>query len=107
MLLEEARDVARSLEYHEETLAQLRDARDEIPETADFRAVGDTNTFSGGYEERIDKLVDRYCDMFDQVLEDLAPAQRDPNIPDPIMMRSMERMETPKFDGTGLDRILT
>ncbi|WP_414837052.1 hypothetical protein [Candidatus Nanohalococcus occultus] len=106
MLLEEAQKMARTIDYHEEMLESLRDARENIPDTAEYRVIGEKE-FTGGYEQRIDNLVESYNEMFDDVMDTCSRAVRDPNVPDPIMIRSMARTQSKEVDMSAFDRLLT
>lgn len=105
MMLDESWNLIRTIDYHEEMLSELREKRERVPDTADFRVIGRPGERAGNYEERIDKLVANYTEMFDSVMEVCSRAVRDPDLPDPIMMRSIQRTNT-EFDGTGLETVL-
>lgn len=105
MVVAEARKLSNSIDGHTEILERLRDSMDEIPDTAGYRADSMLSD-PGSYREQINELIDDYEDVFEEVMETCSRAQRDPDMPDPLTIRSMKRTDTPEFDGSHIETVL-
>jgi hypothetical protein len=89
-LLEETYRFVEVIQLHEDQLDQLQEAREILADANDYRTLNARGDSVESLEGKVEDLIDEYQEIFPYVMEQCRPAQIDPEIPDPVMMKSLE-----------------
>ncbi|MFB6182623.1 MAG: hypothetical protein ABEI78_01020 [Candidatus Nanohaloarchaea archaeon] len=92
-LVNEAENLVNTVRSHEKMKEKLQKAAEELEDANDFRYRDGKKLDKDYLNKKINNLLDQYEQDFEEVLEISSRAHLDPDIPDPMSIRSSNRRE--------------
>lgn len=93
----------KTIEFHEEILADLRDAADDLPECQEYRFVDGEKMHKDRIYRKLDRLIEEYDEIFDDVLRVCSIAKQE-DITGPLEIRSKRNQREARREFENQDR---